>query len=125
MYYMLTFTPLSNYIVIENIKEESKSGIIIPDTVKQPPLQGKSKNTVVTISEEKDKDGKPMVRNVKVGDNVLLSLNVQHTGQAILLNEKEYIVVRENDVLGILEGEEEETEAKPEILKLIKNPNIN
>ena len=119
---MVEFKPLSNYVVIENIRGD-KSPIVIPETVKQPMVADKSKNLVVTISEEKDKDGKPMVRNIKVGDNVLLGITVEHTGQVITINKKDYIVVRETEVLGIVTGEEEETEedVKLTIHKAIMN----
>ena len=119
---MREFKPLSNYVVIENIQED-KSPIIVPDTVKKPIVSDRSKNIVVTISEEKDKDGNPMVRHIKVGDNVLLSVNVQHTGQVITINKTDYIVVRENDILGIITGEEEETE--DDISDNIKNAIMN
>ena len=120
---MLTFKPLSNYVVVENIRTEVSS-IVIPETVAKPTIKDKSKNIVVTVSEEKDKDGKPMVRNVKVGDNVMLSINVQHTGQTIHINKTDYIVVREGDILGILEGEEEKDETKVDVLHIV-NPKLN
>ena len=121
---MVEFKPLSNYIVIENIRDDRNQKIITPETVKQPMVADKSKNLVVTISNDVDKDGKFMVRNVKVGDNVLLSINVQHTGQVITINKKDYIVIRENDVLGIVTGEEEEEVVTLKLHKAI-NPGLN
>ena len=94
------FKPLSNYIIIE-VVPRGDSKIVTPETVKVP--LDKSDCIVVAISEEKEKDGTPMIRNIKVGDNVVLSINVMHTGQTLMIGKKEYVCVRETEVLGIFD----------------------
>ena len=108
------FKPLSNYIVID-VVPRGKSKILTPETVKVP--LDKSDCIVVAVSEEKDKDDKPMVRNVKLDDRVLLAPTVAHTGAAMMLGKKGYVVVRETEILGIMTGEVEDEEAT----KLIVN----
>jgi co-chaperonin GroES (HSP10) len=94
------FKPLSNYIVIE-VVQKSKGNIVIPETVKKQLTADEADCIVVAVSEEKEKDGTPMVRNVKVGDSVILDNMVMHTGQAIMIQKKEYVIVRETSLIGI------------------------
>ena len=114
------FEPLSNYVVIDVVPRGGKK-IIAPETVKVP--IDMSDCIVVAISIEKEKDGTPMIRNVKVGDKVILSPTVIHTGATFMLSKKEYVCVRETEILGILTGEPEEAEVN--ILTLNPNKNIN
>ena len=117
------FEPLSNYIIIGIIiKEESM--ILIPDTAKRNVPVGKVENVVVAVSKEKEKDGTPMVRTIKIGDSVLLSPNVQHTGWEVKIQGNIYIICRETDVAGILlegwdEGNYEEKKIIEPNLKLV------
>lgn len=91
--------PLSDRIVVEAKETESKTagGIVIPDTAdKDKPMQG----TVIAIGVGKVIDGKLQPLQTKVGDQVLFG---KYAGTAIKLQEKEFLVMREDDVMGVLE----------------------
>jgi chaperonin GroES len=91
--------PLGDRVLIEPIKEEEvkKGGIIIPDTAKEKPQQGK----VVAVGTGKlDKDGKKIPFNVKKGDLVLMP---KYGGTEVKLDDKTYQIMREEDILGILD----------------------
>jgi len=94
------FEPLSNYIVLDISEptEEKVGNIIIPKTVKRIVFKG----TVVAVSKEKDYQGNPFVKNVKVGDVVLFDIN--DTGSAIQVGNNEYTIMRESSLFGILTG---------------------
>ena len=90
--------PLGYRVLIEPIKEEEvkKGGIIIPDTAKEKPQQGK----VIAVGTGKlDKDGKKIPFNVKKGDLVLMP---KYGGTEVKLDDKTYQIMREEDILGIL-----------------------
>lgn len=88
----MNFKPLDKRVLLERIEEETKtsSGIIIPDNAKEKPLIG----TVRAISKKLEKDGE-----IKVGDNVVFD---KYKGSEIKIDGKEYIVIDEEDLLGIL-----------------------
>ena len=89
--------PLGERVLVQPITEEEsvKGGIIIPDTAKEKPQQGK----VVAVGTGKlDDSGKKIPFNVKKGDKVLMP---QYGGQTIKMDEKEYQIMREDDILGI------------------------
>lgn len=91
--------PLSDRLVIEPQEQESKTagGIVIPETAdKDKPMQGK----VVAIGQGRYVDGKLLPLQVKVGDKVLFG---KYSGTNIKLSATEYLVMREEDVLGIIE----------------------
>jgi chaperonin GroES len=83
-----------NRIVVEPAAAEEKtaSGIIIPDTAKEKPQQGK----VISTSEVDEKGNKP---TVKIGDNVLYG---KYSGTEITLNGQEYLIMRESDIFAIV-----------------------
>jgi chaperonin GroES len=85
--------PLSDRVLIQAAPAETKtaSGIIIPDTAKEKPLQG----TVIAVGPGKVDE--PMT--VKVNDNVLYG---QYSGQEIKLDGKDYLIMKEADIYGIL-----------------------
>ncbi|MDD3629720.1 MAG: co-chaperone GroES [Bacteroidales bacterium] len=85
--------PLADRVVIEPAPAEEKTagGIIIPDTAKEKPLKG----TVVAVGDGKKDE--PMT--VKVGDQVLYS---KYAGTEITIDGKEYLIVRESDILAII-----------------------
>ncbi len=87
------FKPLADRVLIESAPAEVKtaSGIFIPDTAKEKPLQG----TVIAAGEGKKDE--PMT--VKVGDSVLYG---QYSGTEIKLDGKTYLIMRESDIYGIL-----------------------
>ena len=91
--------PLGDRIVIERIEQESKTagGIIIPDNAKEKPKQGK---VVAVGAGNKDENGKRIPVDVTVGDIVLFT---QWGGNEIKLDGKEYLVLKEADVIGIIE----------------------
>ncbi len=91
--------PLSDRIVVQPRELETKTagGIVIPDTAdKDKPIQG----TVIAIGTGKYVDGKLLPLQVQVGDKILFG---KYAGTNIKLDDKEYLVMREEDVMGVLE----------------------
>ena len=95
---MAKIRPLGERVLIEPIeaKEQLKGGIYIPDTAKEKPMEGK----VIALGIKRDEDGKEIKFDVKVGDIVLLP---KYGGTEVKIDGKEYQLVREDDLLGILE----------------------
>jgi chaperonin GroES len=90
--------PLYDRILVRrlDLKEEVKGGIIIPDTAKEKPMEGK----VVAVGAGKmDKTGKRIPLEVKVGDKVLIG---KYSGQEVKIDDVEHVIIREDEVLGIL-----------------------
>jgi len=91
--------PLADRVLVEPIEQEEleKGGIIIPDTAKEKPQEGK----VIAVGAGKlDDDGKPLPMHVKKNDRVLLP---KYGGTEIKLDDKQYQIVREDDILAIIE----------------------
>lgn len=91
--------PLQDRIIVKRIEEEEKSkgGIIIPDTAKEKPQEGK----VVAVGKGKvNEDGKVTPLDVKVNDRVLFG---KYAGSEINIDGDEHLIMREEDVLGIIE----------------------
>jgi chaperonin GroES len=91
--------PLQDRVIIKRIQEEEKSkgGIIIPDTAKEKPQEGK----VVAVGKGKvNEDGKVTPLDVKVNDRVLFG---KYSGTEINIEGEEHLIMREEDILGILE----------------------
>lgn len=96
----MNLKPLQDRILLERAeeKEQVKGGIIIPDTAKEKPQEGK----VVAVGPGKVlNDGTKIELTVKVGDKVLFG---KYAGTDVKVNDKEYLIVREDDILGIIEG---------------------
>ena len=90
--------PLADRVLVQLIEldEVAKGGIIIPDTAKEKPQEGK----VIAVGTGKlDDDGKPIAFNVKKGDIVLMP---KYGGTEVKIDDKEYQIVREDDILGII-----------------------
>ena len=89
----VNFKPLADRVLVEPVQAETKtaSGIIIPDTAKEKPQEG----TVVAVGNGKPDE--PMT--VKVGDRVLYG---KYSGSELKLDGKDYLIVRESDLLGII-----------------------
>jgi chaperonin GroES len=90
---------LHDRIIVERLEEETKTaaGIIIPDSAKEKPQQGK----VIAVGKGKmTEDGKVLPLDVKVGDKVLFG---KYSGTDIKIDGKEYLMMREDDVLGVVE----------------------
>jgi chaperonin GroES len=91
--------PLHDRIIIERIDEgeQKVGGIIIPDTAKEKPQQGK----VIAVGKGRvEKDGKVTPLDVKAGDTILFG---KYAGQEIKLDGNEYLIIREEEVLGVIE----------------------
>jgi chaperonin GroES len=91
--------PLQDRIIVRRIEEEEKSkgGIIIPDTAKEKPQEGK----VVAVGKGKaNDDGKIIPLDVKVNDRVLFG---KYSGSEINIDGEEHLIMREDDVLGVIE----------------------
>jgi chaperonin GroES len=96
----MNFRPLHDRILIKRIEEKEtiKGGIIIPDSAKEKPQEGE----VVAIGGgKKDKDGKVVPLDVKTGDRILFG---KYSGTDIKIDNEEYLILKEEEVLGILEG---------------------
>jgi chaperonin GroES len=92
--------PLHDHILVERVEVEiKKGGIIIPDTAKEKPQQGK----VIAVGDGRiDEKGNKIPLVVKKGDTILFG---KYSGNEIKLGEKEYLIIREDDVLGIIQEE--------------------
>jgi chaperonin GroES len=91
--------PLQDRVIVKRIEEEEKSkgGIIIPDTAKEKPQEGK----VVAVGKGKaNEDGKITPLDVKVNDRVLFG---KYSGTEINIDGEEHLIMREEDILGVLE----------------------
>jgi chaperonin GroES len=90
--------PLGDRVLVEPLKEGEikKGGIIIPDSAKEKPTEGK----VIAIGTGKiDDKGKKIAFNVKVGDRVLMP---KYGGTEVKFDNKDYQIMREEDILGII-----------------------
>jgi chaperonin GroES len=95
----LKIRPLYDRIVVKRVdpKEQMRGGIIIPDTAKEKPQEAE----VIAVGEGKySDDGKRMKLDVKKGDKVLIG---KYSGTEIKLEGEEYTIIREDEVLGIVE----------------------
>ena len=91
--------PLGDRVLVEPKEEgeQKKGGIIIPDTAKEKPMQGK----VIAVGKGKlDDNGKVIPMNVKKGNMILLP---KYGGTEVKIDDKEYQIVREDDIMGIIE----------------------
>jgi chaperonin GroES len=90
--------PLHDRIIVRGIEEEKKTsgGIVIPDTAKEKPQEGK----VVAVGEGRREDGKLIPVDVKRGDRVLFG---KYAGTEIKIDGEDHLILREDDVLGIIE----------------------
>jgi len=91
--------PLHDRVIVKRIEEEerSKGGIIIPDTAKEKPQEGR----VIAVGPGKREDGKLIAPDVKTGDRVLFG---KYAGTEIKLEGEEHLILREEDILGIIEN---------------------
>lgn len=92
--------PLQDRVIVKRIQEEEKTkgGIIIPDTAKEKPQEGK----VVAVGKGKvNEDGKLIPLDVKAGDRILFG---KYSGSEIKIDGEEHLIMREDDILGVVEG---------------------
>ena len=94
----MNLKPLADRVIIKMVEAEetTKSGIILTGTAKEKP----SIAEVISVGPGGNVDGKDVVMTVKVGDKVITS---QYAGTKVTLEDEEYIVVRQNDILAIVE----------------------
>jgi chaperonin GroES len=91
--------PLHDRVLIRRLEEKEvvKGGIIIPDTAKEKPQEAE----VVAVGPGKfDENGKRMPIDVKKGDRILIG---KYSGSDIKIDDQEYVIVREDEILGVLE----------------------
>jgi chaperonin GroES len=92
--------PLHDRVIVKRIEEERKSagGIVIPDTAAEKPDQGE----IVAVGKgKKDDNGKVIAIDVKIGDRVLFG---KYSGQTVKVKGDELLVMREEDIMGVIEG---------------------
>ena len=93
----MEFKPLHDRVLVDPIEETTTSGgIIIPETAKEKPLRGK---IVAVGSGTKNNEGKVIPLDVKVGDTILFA---QWAGNQVKLNDKDLMVMKESDIIGII-----------------------
>ncbi len=90
--------PLHDRVIVKRIEEEEKTkgGIIIPDTAKEKPQEGR----VISVGPGRREDGKLIPPDVKAGDRILFG---KYAGTELKLNDEEHLIMREDDILGIIE----------------------
>jgi len=98
---MVKVRPLGDRILLKRLEEEEvmKGGIIIPDTAKEKPQRGE----VIAVGLGRlDDDGKRIPLDVKVGDQVLFG---KYAGNEVNIDDNEYLIMREEDVLAIIDAD--------------------
>jgi chaperonin GroES len=96
----MKFRPLHDRVVVKRVAEEEKTkgGIIIPDTAKEKPMEGE----VVAVGPgARDEKGALVAPDVKAGDRILFG---KWSGTEVKLDGVEYLIMKESDIMGILEG---------------------
>jgi chaperonin GroES len=94
----MNIRPLQDRILVKRIEEEetTEGGIIIPDTAKEKPVEGK----VIAVGKGKvSEDGKVMPLDVKKGDRILFG---KYAGTEVKIEGEEHLIMREDDVLGVI-----------------------
>ena len=96
----LKLKPLGGRVIVEPIEQEDMTagGIILPETAKEKPQEGK---ILAAGPGERDEDGKRVVMDVKVGDRVLYA---KYSGTEVKVDGKKLLILKENDILAIVEG---------------------
>jgi len=92
--------PLQDRVIVKRLEEEEKTkgGIIIPDTAKEKPQEGK----VIAVGKGKvTEDGKLIPLDVKAGDRILFG---KYSGTEVKVEGEEHLIMREEDILGVIEG---------------------
>jgi chaperonin GroES len=94
----MTIKPLGDRVVIKSVENEetTKSGIVLPGSSKEKPQMAE----VVSVGPGGNVDGKEVTMHVKAGDRVIYS---KYSGTEVKLDKVEYIIVRQSDILGIVE----------------------
>jgi chaperonin GroES len=95
----LNVTPLHDRVLVRRLeeKETAKGGIIIPDTAKEKPHEGE----VMAVGAGKIEKGKRVPLDVKMGDRILFG---KYTGNDIMIDDQEYLILREDEILAKVTG---------------------
>ena len=96
----LKLKPLGGRVIVEPIEQEEMTagGIILPETAKEKPQEGK---ILAAGPGERDEDGKRIAMDVKVGDKVLYA---KYSGTEVKVDGKKLLILRESDILAVVEG---------------------
>ncbi len=97
----MKFRPLHDRVVVRRVEEDTKTagGIIIPDTAQEKPMQG----TIIAVGPgARDEAGKLVPLDVKTGDLVLFG---KWSGTEVKINGEDLLIMKESDILGVLEGQ--------------------
>ena len=96
----MKFRPLHDRVLVRRIEQEDKTsgGIIIPDTAKEKPMEGE---VIAAGSGARGEDGKAHHLDVKAGDRILFG---KWSGSEVKIDGEELIIMKESDILGIIEG---------------------
>jgi len=96
----MAFRPLGDRVLVRRVEEEAKTkgGIIIPDTAKEKPQEGE---VIAAGPGARDDNGKIQPLDVKVGDRILFG---KWSGTEVKLDGEDLIIMKESDILGVLEG---------------------
>ena len=94
----MTLKPLADRVVLKNLEmeEKTKSGIVLPGSAKEKPQMAE----IIAVGPGGVVDGKEITMHVKVGDKVIYS---KYAGNEIKMDNEEYLIVRQNDILAIVE----------------------
>ena len=104
---MASFRPLHDRVLVKRVKEEEKTkgGIIIPDTAQEKPQEGE----VVAVGPgTRDEDGERIALDVKVGDRILFG---KWSGTEVKLDGDELLIMKESDIMGVIETKKAKKEA--------------
>ncbi len=96
----MNIRPLQDRVIVKRMEEErtSSGGIVIPDSATEKPIRGE----VIAVGPGKVQDnGKKLPVDLKVGDTVLFG---KYSGTEVKIDDEEYVVMREDDILGVIEG---------------------
>lgn len=94
----MKFKPLGDRILLKQLeaKEQTKGGIVLPDTVKEKPQEGE----IIAVGEgKKNPEGKVIPLSLKVSDKILYG---KYSGTEVVIDGEDYLIIREEDVLGII-----------------------
>ena len=97
----MKFRPLHDRVLVERVESDTKTkgGIIIPDTAQEKPMEGK----VISVGAgNRDENGKLQALDVKKGDRILFG---KWSGTEVKIDGKELLIMKESDIMGVLEGE--------------------
>ena len=98
----MNFRPLGDRVLVRRVEEEQKTrgGIIIPDTAKEKPQEGE----VIAVGPGgRDEDGERIEMDVKPGDRILFG---QWSGSEVRIDGEDLLIMKESDILGVVEGRE-------------------